>query len=89
MSTVIDAITIPTREELVSRARALQPLLREHAATGDTERKASDAAIDAVTAAGFFRLLSPRQKQQGTRSSYVGEEVYLSWHASSALVLTQ
>ncbi len=61
MSTAIDAITIPTREELVSRARALQPLLREHAATGDTERKASDAVIDAVTAAGFFRLLSPRQ----------------------------
>ena len=61
MSTVIDAITIPTREELVSRTRALQPLLREHAATGDTERKASDAVIDGVTAAGFFRLLSPQQ----------------------------
>src|SRR6478736_6995724 len=61
MSTAIDAISIPTREELVSRARGLQPLLREHAAMGDTERKASDAAIDAVTAAGFFRLLSPRQ----------------------------
>ena len=28
---------------------------------GDTERKASDAVIDAVTAAGFFRLLSPQQ----------------------------
>jgi len=61
MSTAIDAITIPTREELVSRARGLQPLLREHAATGDTERKASDAVIDGVTAAGFFRLLSPQQ----------------------------
>ena len=61
MSTAIDAITIPTREELVSRARGLQPLLREHAATGETERKASDAVIDGVTAAGFFRLLSPQQ----------------------------
>ena len=61
MSTAIDAITVPTREELVSRARALQPLLREHAAMADAERKAPDAVIDAVTAAGFYRLLSPRQ----------------------------
>jgi len=61
MSTAIDAITVPTREELVSRARALQPLLREHAAMADAERKAPDPVIDAVTAAGFYRLLSPRQ----------------------------
>jgi 3-hydroxy-9,10-secoandrosta-1,3,5(10)-triene-9,17-dione monooxygenase len=61
MSTAIEALTIPTREELVSRARALQPLLREHVAAGDTERRTTDAVIDGLTAAGFFRLLSPRQ----------------------------
>jgi 3-hydroxy-9,10-secoandrosta-1,3,5(10)-triene-9,17-dione monooxygenase len=61
VSTTIDAITIPTRAELVARARALQPLLREHSARADAERRASDAVIDAVTEAGFYRLLSPRR----------------------------
>jgi 3-hydroxy-9,10-secoandrosta-1,3,5(10)-triene-9,17-dione monooxygenase len=61
VSTTIEAITIPTRAELVARARGLQPLLREHAARADAERRASDAVIDAVTAAGFYRLLSPRR----------------------------
>lgn len=61
VSTTIDATTVPTRAELVARARALQPLLREHAAKADAERRASDAVIDAVTAAGFYRLLVPRR----------------------------
>jgi 3-hydroxy-9,10-secoandrosta-1,3,5(10)-triene-9,17-dione monooxygenase len=61
VSTTIDAITIPTRADLVARARALQPLLREHSARADAERRASDAVIDAVTEAGFYRLLSPRR----------------------------
>jgi 3-hydroxy-9,10-secoandrosta-1,3,5(10)-triene-9,17-dione monooxygenase len=49
----------PSHEELVARARALQPLLRQNAAEGGLLRRLPDAVGDALTAAGMFRLLSP------------------------------
>ncbi len=61
MRTANDQITVPTREELVAKAVALQPLLREHSATGDATRRTADEVIDGLTEAGFFRLLSPRR----------------------------
>jgi 3-hydroxy-9,10-secoandrosta-1,3,5(10)-triene-9,17-dione monooxygenase len=48
-----------TTAELVSRAVALQPLLREYAATGDITRRTPDEVMNALTGAGFFRLLTP------------------------------
>lgn len=61
MTTTSGATTVPTRAELLAKARALQPLLREHAVQADVERKASAAVIDAVSEAGFFRLLAPQR----------------------------
>ncbi|RLU99138.1 oxidoreductase [Streptomyces griseocarneus] len=46
--------------ELVARAVALQPLLREHAARIEADRKVTDEVIEAVSAAGLFRLTVPR-----------------------------
>ncbi|MCC3767882.1 acyl-CoA dehydrogenase family protein [Streptomyces sp. UNOC14_S4] len=50
-----------TAAELVARAVALQPLLREHAARIEADRKVTDEVIEAVTAAGLFRLTVPRR----------------------------
>jgi len=50
----------PGRDELVARAAALQPLLRESAAESDVGRRLPDMVNDALTEAGFFRLLTPK-----------------------------
>jgi 3-hydroxy-9,10-secoandrosta-1,3,5(10)-triene-9,17-dione monooxygenase len=52
---------IPEREELVGRAHALQPLLREYAAKTDAGRCLPDEVNAALTEAGFFRLLTPQR----------------------------
>ncbi|MGB9303659.1 MAG: acyl-CoA dehydrogenase family protein [Mycobacterium sp.] len=49
----------PSHRELVARARALQPLLRENAAEGESLRRLPDPVSDALTEAGMFRLLTP------------------------------
>ena len=49
----------PSCEELVARVRALQPLLREHAADAELHRRLPDVLSDALTEAGLFRLLTP------------------------------
>lgn len=51
----------PARAELVARAEALRPLLREHAARIDAERRVTDEVIDALTEAGLFKLTVPRR----------------------------
>ncbi|MFE0046173.1 acyl-CoA dehydrogenase family protein [Streptomyces albireticuli] len=51
----------PTRAELVARAEALQPLLREHAARIEAERRVTDEVIEALTEAGLFKLTVPRR----------------------------
>ncbi|MBB5122950.1 oxidoreductase [Streptomyces eurocidicus] len=51
----------PTRAELVARAEALRPLLREHAARIDADRRVTDEVIDALTRAGLFKLTVPRR----------------------------
>lgn len=48
-------------DELVAKAVSLQPLLREHAARIDAERRLPDTVIDAVTEAGLFRLATPKR----------------------------
>lgn len=49
----------PSHRQLVERARALQPLLREHAAEGEMLRRLPDTVSDALAAAGMFRLFTP------------------------------
>ncbi|ARZ65960.1 oxidoreductase [Streptomyces albireticuli] len=55
------AAPAPTRAELVARAEALQPLLREHAARIDAERRVTDEVIEALAEAGLFKLTVPRR----------------------------
>ncbi|MCW2560273.1 MAG: hypothetical protein JWP55_4237 [Mycobacterium sp.] len=59
MTISADRQALPTRTELVDRAVALQPLLREHAAAGDADRRQADAVIAGLTEAGLFRLFTP------------------------------
>jgi alkylation response protein AidB-like acyl-CoA dehydrogenase len=49
------------RAELVARAVALQPLLREHAGQMDAERYLADEVNAALVDAGMFRLLTPKR----------------------------
>jgi alkylation response protein AidB-like acyl-CoA dehydrogenase len=51
--------TSPTLEELLVRVADLHPLLREHAAAADANRRTADEVIAAMTSAGFFRLFTP------------------------------
>lgn len=50
-----------TRAELVARATALQPLLRDQAAHGESARAVPKQVVDALAEAGVFRLLTPRR----------------------------
>ena len=59
--TTAGADELPSRAELVARALALQPLLRERAAKGDAERRLADEVSLALTEAGLFRMLTPRR----------------------------
>ncbi|MCA6091351.1 acyl-CoA dehydrogenase family protein [Streptomyces sp. SCA3-4] len=55
------ATAVPGRAELVARATALQPLLREHAARIEADRKVTDEVIDALADAGLFKLTVARR----------------------------
>jgi alkylation response protein AidB-like acyl-CoA dehydrogenase len=54
-------MTEPTPAELVARARALQPLLREHAAKTDADRRVPAECIDALGEAGLFKASVPKR----------------------------
>src|SRR5262249_8149436 len=51
----------PMPAELVARARALQPLLREHAAKADADRRVPAECIDALGEAGLFKVSQPKR----------------------------
>ncbi|MBC2879671.1 MULTISPECIES: acyl-CoA dehydrogenase family protein [Streptomyces] len=55
------ASVTPTGAELVERAEALRPLLREHAPRIDADRRLTDEVVDELTRAGLFRLTVPRR----------------------------
>ncbi len=46
--------------DLVERARALAPLIREHADEAERDRRLPKAVVDAMAAEGLFRLAAPR-----------------------------
>lgn len=50
----------PERERLLSAARGLAPLIREHAQAAERERRLSAEVVKALASSGFFRLLLPR-----------------------------
>ena len=52
---------LPTHDEVVARARALQPVLRKHAAAGESLRRLPDPVNAALVRAGMFRLQTPRR----------------------------
>ncbi|MES2258106.1 MAG: acyl-CoA dehydrogenase family protein [Pseudomonadota bacterium] len=57
-STHVPAASI---DELVARARALQPLLLKNAPESEKNRRASEENIQAIASAGLFRLMVPKR----------------------------
>ena len=49
----------PSCRELVARACALRPVLTDHCAEGELQRRLPEPVSDALTDAGLFRLLTP------------------------------
>jgi indole-3-acetate monooxygenase len=49
-----------TDESLVARARALEPIIRQHAETTEHERRLAGPAFQAMREAGLFRMFTPR-----------------------------
>ncbi|KKC26655.1 hypothetical protein WP12_06805 [Sphingomonas sp. SRS2] len=47
--------------EIVASARALQPLIREHASDGDANRRASDTVMDILHAQGLLHIAVPKR----------------------------
>ncbi|MET9293118.1 acyl-CoA dehydrogenase family protein [Streptomyces sp. NPDC003077] len=60
MSTDLDFRYEPEVQEVVDRARKLVPLLREHSARAEQDRRLAPEAVEALRAAGFFRMSVPR-----------------------------
>ncbi|MFD2499332.1 acyl-CoA dehydrogenase family protein [Rhizorhabdus histidinilytica] len=61
MATVLKGdVAIPSAEELIERARAMIPVLRERA-RATAEHKVPDESIAEMQAAGFFRILQPKR----------------------------
>src|ERR1700689_3770026 len=52
---------IPTAEELVARARALAPILRERAVRADRDRHIPQASVDEFIEAGLIHTLQPKR----------------------------
>jgi alkylation response protein AidB-like acyl-CoA dehydrogenase len=64
MTTVTDrpaGTGIPSSAELVDRVRELQPLIRQNAAQGEQDRRVTQEVIDAIAAAGLFKIAQPRR----------------------------
>jgi alkylation response protein AidB-like acyl-CoA dehydrogenase len=49
-----------TTDPLLERARALGPMIREHAGTAERERRLARPVIDAMRRAGLFRMFTPQ-----------------------------
>lgn len=69
-----DAVEAPGHAELVARAEALVPLLRERAAEAERTRRVPAENITALREAGLLRVLQPRR--------YGGYEASLRTHLS-------
>jgi indole-3-acetate monooxygenase len=47
-------------EQLLARARSLGPIIREHAGATERDRRLARPVLDAMRAAGLFRMFTPR-----------------------------
>lgn len=61
MPTVPTRINEPAPEELLARARAMKPTLRQRAAKCEELRRVPDETIAGFEAADFFRILQPQE----------------------------
>lgn len=62
VETAIDGDTVtPAVAELVARVKELHPLLSNNAERGERDRRVAQESIDALTAAGLFRLTIPKR----------------------------
>ena len=52
---------IPDAAELVARIKELWPLLREHAAQGEQDRRVTEESIQALRGAGVFKIAQPKR----------------------------
>jgi len=52
---------VPTKEQLVERARKLRPLLEKNAAQGEADGRIAQESIDALVDAGLFKLAVPKR----------------------------
>ena len=59
---VLDRVTppVPTHEEMIARAEALLPRLRDRAPAAERDRRLADETVAEFRAAGFHRILQPR-----------------------------
>ena len=66
-------------DSLLDRARALGPIIREHADAAERDRRLSPPVIDAMRSAGLFRLFTPRslggQEADPVTVARVAEEI--------------
>ena len=62
---------------LVERTTALVPMLREHAAAAEKERKVPRATLEALDKAGVFRMLAPK-KFGGDEASFETQALVLA-----------
>lgn len=61
MTTAQTAAEAPTVDELLERIRETHPILERNAAETEAERRVAQENIDALTAAGAFRVTIPRR----------------------------
>ncbi len=62
MTTATDHRTdVPDATELVARIRELQPLIRQHAAQGEQDRRVAEQSIQALRDAGILKIAQPRR----------------------------
>jgi 3-hydroxy-9,10-secoandrosta-1,3,5(10)-triene-9,17-dione monooxygenase len=49
-----------TSDSLLARAASLVPMLRTHAAAAEKARRVPQESLDALSAAGIFRMTAPK-----------------------------
>jgi alkylation response protein AidB-like acyl-CoA dehydrogenase len=82
---------VPTREELVARATALQPRLQEHAAKIEADRRVPEEVIDLLAEAGMFKLSTPKRYggyESGMRAMLDVSAALAEGDASSSWIVT-
>jgi alkylation response protein AidB-like acyl-CoA dehydrogenase len=52
---------VPDAAELVARTKELQPLLREHAARGEQDRRVAEESMQALRDAGLLKIAQPKR----------------------------